>query len=53
MLELVEGRAAHRGLAQFERQVQRLEHALGLLDDFRADAIAGEDCDLMSHEKFL
>ena len=39
------GGATDQGRFLFELQVEHVEHAQGLFDDFGADAITGEDCD--------
>ncbi|MNY04537.1 hypothetical protein D3C86_1372180 [compost metagenome] len=49
MFELVERGAAHGGLFDVEGNVQRLEHAHGLLDDFRSNAVTRQDCDVVGH----
>jgi hypothetical protein len=38
--------AANEGGFGFELQVQHVQHTHGLFDDFGADAVTGEDCDL-------
>ncbi|MNS68679.1 hypothetical protein D3C72_1019640 [compost metagenome] len=49
VFELVERGAAHGGLFDVEGNVQRLEHAHGLLDDFRSNAVTRQDCDVVGH----
>ena len=40
----VERHAAHQRLFRFEPKIQALQHAQRLRHDFRADAVAGQDC---------
>jgi len=41
--------AADRLLFDVEGNVQRLQDAHGLFDDFRADAVTRQDCDVVGH----
>ena len=52
-LERVERGAAHGRLLDVEGNIQRLQDTHGLFDDFGANAVTRQDCNVVSHTKTI